>query len=311
VVGAVVLNVVFQLLLTWRQFNTIAEARPLLVIAAILNQVVAYGVIVPAMGRFYERCGIYLSSWRAFALVGAGLAASRVFPSGEYFVWRMSLARHRGGVASTTQWFIMYSVGMFVALAGLFLLFEVLSIVLYPYAHMESVVESLRYIPMLVGAAVVMSVLALRIPRFRRWVAKLAFGQVSKHSFSPQGIIRDRGLDWRDLSWLVFASVGSWMIEGYTLYLCMAALGMHVPFVLAICGYCFARLIANMPLSPGGIGEMEAASVLFFATYGLPVELVITALLLHRLITYWPPIAIGVALMCWPADTAPGSLLYR
>lgn len=292
--GAII-NVIFQFILTWRQFDALVHARPILVVAAVLNQIVAYGVVVPAMGRFYERCAIQLTQWRVFALVSAGLASSRVIPAGEFLVWRMSLRRHHGAKGATTQWFILYTIAVNGALALLFLIFEGLSLAMYPQAQAVTIFDHLRYIPIGVGVTVVLLLLALRIPAFRRWVWHHAFGEVTQQrSLSPMGIIRERRLDWTDAGWNAFAAFGAWLVEGYTLYLCFAAIGIHVPFVLSIAGYCFARLIANLPLSPGGIGEMEASAALFFATYGFPIGPVVTATFLHRLITYWPPIIIGV-----------------
>lgn len=293
VLAAAAANVIFQFVVTWRQFDSLIHAQPVLVLAAILNQIVAYGVLVPAMGRFFERVGIGLSQWRTFALISAGLASTRVIPGGDYIVWRMSLRRHHGGVAATTQWFILYTIGMSLALAILFMIFEVLTLWLHPQPQAVSLVENLRYVPVAAFVLVAGFMLALRIQTFRRWVLTHAFEQFTDRSLSPMGIIKEHKLDWRDGLWMGFAAFGTWMIEGYTLYLCFAALGLHVPFVMAICGYCFSRLIANLPLSPGGIGEMEASSALFFATYGYPVGLIITATFLHRLITYWPPLAIG------------------
>jgi uncharacterized protein (TIRG00374 family) len=121
-----------------------------------------------------------------------------------------------------------------------------------------------------------------------------ALDQVSSRAISPQGIIRERRLGLRDIWLLGVGSFGTWIFEGITLGLCFMAMGLEIPWLLVLCGFAFARLVANLPIIPGGIGAMEAGTAVFFAAYGYPAAQVVTATLVYRLITAWLPLAIGL-----------------
>jgi uncharacterized membrane protein YbhN (UPF0104 family) len=177
----------------------------------------------------------------------------------------------------------------------MFVVCEVLAILFYRDTHASSVVSSLRYFPLACGVIILALGLAVRAPIIRSWIVRVALDHVPSRSISPLGIIRERKLDWRDFGWIAVAAVGAWLVEGYTFWLCLAAVGIKPPVILVFFGYSFVRLITLLPLSPGGIGELEGSAALFFAAYGYNVGPVVTAALIYRLVTYWPPLAIGAA----------------
>jgi len=294
IAGLALVNIAYQLGSSWRQAHLIAQADPVLLGVAVLNQLVAYQVVVPAMQRFYARVGLPLSSWKTFGLVALGLTAAKVVPAGEYVVWRLSFRRLKGGASATTQWLILYYVAMFGGLLVLFLVFEAATLAFYPHAQASTLVGKLRFLPVGATLAFLVALLFVRLLGVAAVIKRLAFDALGSQAVSPVSIIRERKLDGEDVSALALASLATWLVEALTLYLCLWAMGLRVPLVIAIFGFTFMRLFSFLPLVPGGIGELEAGALLFFAAYGYPVSPVFTATILYRLITYWPPMVIGL-----------------
>ena len=294
VIGLVVANLVFQVVLGYYQLHAFRRADPVLLLVAVGNQLIAYLVVVPAMQSFFDRCGIRMSSLRTFGLVSAGLALAKVFPAGDYVYWRTSLKGRHGSVNATTQWTIMFYLWMVAGLVLTFFIFELATLALYPNSAATTLVGKLRYLPFGVTLLILFFMLLARWSWVKGVLSKAVFDRLGSRAVSPAGIIRDRHLGWHELRALTVASVGVWLIESMTLYLCLQAVGVPVPVVIAIFGFAFARLFELLPLVPGGIGQVEAGSVLFFAAYGFHIGWIFTATVLYRLITYWPPIIIGV-----------------
>jgi uncharacterized membrane protein YbhN (UPF0104 family) len=310
IIAVAVIDVVYQLLISWRQADLILHARPGSLLLAMLNQVAVYVVLVPAMQQFFETANIRLSGWRVFSLIGTGLALAKIVPAGEYVVWRTQLRRFRGGVGAATQWQVMYYVWMFGCLIGLFFVGEVLTLLIRPHAHSATVIGNLRFIP--IGASLVFLLLLLlsRFSRARSALVKFAADKLGSRTLSPLGIIRDRRLNRGFLATLTFASVSVWLIEAFTMFLCLRSVGVHVPLTLALFGFTFARIFTFLPLTPGGIGEIEAGMSLFFAAYGFHVLPVLTGTVLYRLITYWVPLFLGVgtyAGLRWGSSSGSGT----
>ncbi|HUD11761.1 MAG TPA: lysylphosphatidylglycerol synthase transmembrane domain-containing protein [Candidatus Saccharimonadia bacterium] len=323
VVSIIVLDLVYQILIAWRQSSLISRAQPRYLLLAILNQLAIYVILVPPMQDFFARAKIRLSGRRAFSLLAMGLAFARVIPLGDYLVWRTALRRYRGGVSATTQWYVMYYTWMFSALVILFLSAEAVTYMLHPHAHVRTLVGALKYLPISLSVIVGLGIMATRLRWVRNKVKAVAFDKLGSQSLSPIGIIRDRKLWPNTLGLLSFASMVNWLLEGYTLYLCLRSIGLNIPLSIALFGYAFARLFSLIPILPGGIGQIEAGTALFFASYGYAFSPILTATILYRLISYWPALLIGaasyvsssksehMASLTFPHPAAAGSLHIR
>ena len=297
VLGIVVADLAYQGIVAWRAAHVLARAQPEFLVLAVLNQLAVYWVLVPAMKRFYARAGIMLSDRRTFGLLATGLAVARIIPVGEYAVWRAGTRKLRGGASASTQWLIMYYAWMFSALVILFMVAQMVTFVFYSHAHVNTLVGLLRYLPVLLGILLVLMgvLLATQVAWVQQMVWRLAFDKFGSRSVWPWHIIRDRKLGRHELGALSASAVAMWLLEGFTMYLCLNSIGVRVPVVIALFGFTFARLFALLPLTPGGIGIIETGAVLFYAAYGYPVGQVFIATVIYRLITYWPALIVGAA----------------
>ena len=303
--GLLGIDLLYQTGIVWKQWHVLSQAEPLFLLVAVVNQLAVYVVLVPAMQDFYAASGIAMTGRRAFSLLAMGMAFSRIVPVGEYLIWRASLRGKRGAASATTQWLIMYYSFMFCGVVAVFLVTQILTIFLYPNAHAHTLVGQLRFLPV---ALLVIGLVVASLTRFewmRRLLRRFTYDKLGSQAVSPIGIIKDRRLSRNNLGWLVFASLATWMIEGFTLYLCLRSLGLQVPLVMAVFAFTFARLFALIPVVPGGAGQMEAGAALLLVAYNYPFGMVFTAAVLYRLMTYWPPLVLG-AYSYWRSSESRG-----
>ncbi|MFI7707710.1 YbhN family protein [Nonomuraea sp. NPDC049480] len=79
------------------------------------------------------------------------------------------------------------------------------------------------------------------------------------------------------------------------LYACVAAFGGEISFTAVAVVYLTANAIGSAAPTPGGLGAVEAALALGLSVAGVPTELATSAVLLHRLLTFWLPVLPGWA----------------
>lgn len=97
---------------------------------------------------------------------------------------------------------------------------------------------------------------------------------------------------------MIEASVGTLMITIAfiaCLYACVAAFGGEISFTAVAVVYLTANAIGSAAPTPGGLGAVEAALALGLSVAGVPTELATSAVLLHRLLTFWLPVLPGWA----------------
>jgi uncharacterized protein (TIRG00374 family) len=293
IAGAVVAGVIWQAVVLVHQWNLVEHAQFYYLIIAAFNQMAVYLALVPAMRMFYQAADIEMSATKTFGLLATGMAMARIIPAGEYLVWRASLRHEPNSASATTQWTIMYLSWMFCGLVGLFIAAEIATLVFYPNAHTPDVAGYLRYLPIILSMLMMLAVLLVRLQPVQVLVKRLAYNRFGSHAVSPFGIIRDRKLDLATLVALTLAAIVTWLIEGFTLYLCFLAIGLNVPVVVTLFAFAFARLFSIIPITPGSIGEIEAGTTLFFAAYSFPLGPIFTGTVLYRFMAYWPPLLVG------------------
>src|SRR5262249_57329051 len=91
------------------------------------------------------------------------------------------------------------------------------------------------------------------------------------------------------------------------LVVALAAVGDHTRLSLILLAYFVAQLLAQIPLTPGGLGFVEAGLTGTLAIVGVSAGDALVATLAYRLVSYWLPIPIGgVAYLLFPRPH-PGS----
>ena len=115
---------------------------------------------------------------------------------------------------------------------------------------------------------------------------------------APDRLISERDLMLRIIGarWkrALLASVLKWLLDLAVLVAALAAVGSHPALPLVLLAYCVAQLLAQIPLTPGGLGFVEAGLTGTLALIGVDGGDAVLATLAWRLWSFWVPVPIGV-----------------
>jgi uncharacterized protein (TIRG00374 family) len=89
------------------------------------------------------------------------------------------------------------------------------------------------------------------------------------------------------------AAVGKWGFDYLALVCCLAAVGSRPNSSLVLLAYTGASLLKLIPLTPGGLGFVEAGLTGLLALAGVGAQDAVVATLAYRLVGFWLPLPIG------------------
>jgi uncharacterized protein (TIRG00374 family) len=89
------------------------------------------------------------------------------------------------------------------------------------------------------------------------------------------------------------AAEGRWLLDFLTLLAALEAVDARPRLSLALLAYCAAQLLAQVPITPGGLGIVEAGMTGTLALAGVPAAAAAVATLTYRLASYWLPLPAG------------------
>jgi uncharacterized protein (TIRG00374 family) len=114
----------------------------------------------------------------------------------------------------------------------------------------------------------------------------------------PERLRRERdrllatlGPQWRQA---VVATVGRWAFDYATLLAALAAVGAHPRPSLVLLAFCAAQVLTQIPITPGGLGFVEAGLTAMLALAGVGAGRAVLATLAYRLFAYWLQLPAGV-----------------
>ncbi len=94
----------------------------------------------------------------------------------------------------------------------------------------------------------------------------------------------------------IMISVGIWMADGFRLYLVARSLGADLTITLTIFVALMSALLTTLPITPAGLGVVEAAVVVVLKLVDVHADLASSIAILDRVIGYWSLIAFGLLL---------------
>jgi len=94
---------------------------------------------------------------------------------------------------------------------------------------------------------------------------------------------------WRAL----VASVGRWAFDFAILLAALAAVGSYPSPGLVLLAFCTAQVLAQIPVTPGGLGFVEAGLTATLVLAGVSGGDAVLATFAYRLVTYWLPLPLG------------------
>jgi uncharacterized protein (TIRG00374 family) len=93
----------------------------------------------------------------------------------------------------------------------------------------------------------------------------------------------------------LLATVGRWAFDYATLVAALEAVGSHPRPSLSLLAFCAAQLLAQIPVTPGGLGFVEAGLTATLTLAGVSAGDAVLATFAYRLFSYWLPLPVGLA----------------
>ena len=113
----------------------------------------------------------------------------------------------------------------------------------------------------------------------------------------PERLLQERDLirDVLSSSWTeaLLLTAGRWAFDYGSLMLALAAVDAHPAPSAVLLAFCVAQALALIPLTPGGLGFVEAGLTGTLALAGVSSGAAVVATLAYRLAAYWLPLPAG------------------
>jgi uncharacterized protein (TIRG00374 family) len=113
----------------------------------------------------------------------------------------------------------------------------------------------------------------------------------------PERLLHERDVVLRVLGrrwWqALLLAAGRWVLDYLTLIAALYALGATPRASLVLLAFCAAQLLGTLPLTPGGLGFVEAGLTGTLALAGVGGGAAVVATLAYRLVSFWLPIPAG------------------
>lgn len=104
-----------------------------------------------------------------------------------------------------------------------------------------------------------------------------------------QALLRDRPLLLRAGGWAAM----NWLLDAAALWVMLAAFGHRMGPEGLIVAYGIAFVLAAIPVTPGGLGVVEAVLTSMLIALGAPRDEALLAVVTYRLLNFWLPIPMG------------------
>jgi len=89
-------------------------------------------------------------------------------------------------------------------------------------------------------------------------------------------------------------SAANWVLDAAALWLLFLGFGYRMHIGVLMVGYGVANLISAFPVTPGGLGLVEAGLVGTYTAFNVPAGVAVVAVLGYRLLSYWLPVLAGI-----------------
>jgi uncharacterized protein (TIRG00374 family) len=104
-------------------------------------------------------------------------------------------------------------------------------------------------------------------------------------------ILRTLGPQWKQA---LLDTVGRWLFDYGSLLAALAGIGSHPRPSLVLLAFCVARALSNIPITPGGLGFVEAGLTATLVLAGVHPGDAVLVTFAYRLFSYWLPLPFGI-----------------
>jgi len=270
--------------------NRLRGAKPEWLALAIAGEAVSFAGFAAALrGVFARRGGPAIRFPTAVRLVFTSLGASRAVLAGApagiaVFVWaarKTGLTRSQAAsrvLALYALLFGMFAVGTWLC---------ALAVLATAGGSLGLTLPWLVAVPLVVASAA-----GFRAPKRRGWIP----GQIGRWLQTRLAEIEDGFATVREIALhprreagLIAAAALNWLGDALCLWASLRAFGVAVQPDRLLLAYSTAYLATLLPLPFGGIGAVEATTVLTLRSVGVPVSAGLLGVLGYRAINFWLP----------------------
>ncbi|MGC8512876.1 MAG: lysylphosphatidylglycerol synthase transmembrane domain-containing protein [Acidimicrobiales bacterium] len=266
------------------------------VVAAAGAEALSLGPFARLQRWMFRAGGVNLGFWSTVWVTLAGNALGTSLPGGVAWstVWMFREFRRRGADRPLTVWALL----MAGVISGV-VLFVLLVVGLWLVGG-RGPLAVLRWpaLGVTVGGAAVLVVIVIAIRRhepgaliagslgtaLRRWSWTAgAIDDVAELESRVRSVLS------RPSSWVqvVVMAAANWLLDCTSLVGCILALRGAVPWRSILVIYAMTEIAASIPISPGGLGVVEASLALLLVAYGVRGEVAIATVALYRLMSFW------------------------
>ena len=89
--------------------------------------------------------------------------------------------------------------------------------------------------------------------------------------------------------------------DTFTVLAALAAVGSQPRPSLVLLAFCAAQILAQIPITPGGLGFVEAGLTAMLTLAGVSAGAAVLATFTYRLFSYWLPLPVGLGAFGWHA----------
>lgn len=104
-------------------------------------------------------------------------------------------------------------------------------------------------------------------------------------------LLDDRALLWRAAGWAAL----NWLLDAASLWVFLAAFGYRMGPDGLLVSFGLAYVLAAVPVTPGGLGVVEAVLSTSLVAFGAPRGVALLGVVSYRLVNFWLPIPVGGA----------------
>ncbi len=286
---------------THKALHVLTSVNPFLPVLGVLLEVlslVAYFELTRAL--------IPRSSDPGFATVSriqlSTLALSHVLPGGNavgYSLGYRLLMRSGVGGPDTAVALATQGLGSAVVINAIFWLALLVSLPLYGLHSGYLIVALIGLLLMAAIASLVVlltkgdrramalvTAIGRRVPFLHPETLPRLFGQLVARA-------SDLSKDRRQMGKALFFATANWLLDAGSLFVFVGAFGHWVNPVALLVAYGVGNIVAALPITPGGLGVVEATVSGILVGFGTPRSIAIWGVLAWRLVNFWLPIPIG------------------
>ena len=283
---------------SWHLLLGVDKAWVLVAVLLEAASLAVYGALTRAMLPRAERpgyvtvLGIDLSTMAASHVVPAGSAVG--LSLGYRLLTQAGVSGPAAVFAKATQ-----SIGSAIVLNLILWLALVASIPLHGFSPVYGPVAVAGLV--LLTAAAVLLILVLRgneravaaVARQLGRLPRLSGERVHAAILAAAGHLRAFASDPRRLAVTVLLAAANWLLDAAALWACVRAFGHTLGPDGVLVPYGIAAVLAAVPVTPGGLGVVEASLIPSLVAFSVPRGIAILGVLAWRAISFLLPIPVG------------------